>query len=145
MQELKAKAQAVIDEYNPKFAAHGIKIDLSKKYFEATVGQRTQHHHSLLDFFEDWLDRKKEKKYRGEKNKYHCLVLTVQPVDTKLVPRDFCRNYAFLLSKVERPHIGQEPQRFVYEESKVLQRIEKRLQKLLKNRLQQLFFRTFLH
>ena len=131
MQELKAKAQAVVDEYNRKFAALGIKIDLSKKYFEATVEKRI-HNHSLLDFFEDWYDKKKEKKYKGEKNKYHCLVLTVLPIDTNLVHRDLCRNYAFVLRKVERPHIGMEPQRFEYAESKVLQRIEKRLQRLLK-------------
>ena len=48
-----------------------------------------------------------------------------------IVRREYCRDYAFYIHKIERPHIGTEPKKFIYEEQKILSKIEKRINKLL--------------
>jgi len=137
MQEIKNQAQALVDKYNDQLAAFGIRVALSKKYFESAVPTRSTYSFyaavSLLNHIDAHFDRKREeKKYKHERNKYHCLVLSVLPIDKKAVHRDHCKDYAFVLRKLERAHIGDEPQRVVYEEHKILKKIEKRLQKTLK-------------
>ena len=77
------------------------------------------------------LDRKRERKYNYERNRYHCIVLTAVPADGSF-DRKLCREYAFVLKKVERAHIGDKPIKYSYEEKKVLSKIEKRIQKLIK-------------
>ena len=79
-------------------------------------------------------DRKRENKkgYNYRKNQYHCLVLSVIPLEKDLLKREFCKDYAFLLRKVERAHIGDEPRNVTYEENKLLSKIEKRILKIIK-------------
>ena len=136
MQEIKNKAQAIVDEYNTQLSSLGIKVLLSKKYFESSVGERDTYHPnagvSLLNDVEAYFDKKKERKYKHERNRYHCFILSVLPIDEKAVLREYCKDYSFVLRKVEREHIGEKPQHIVYEERKVLDKIERRLQKILK-------------
>ncbi len=136
MQEIKNKAQAIVDEYNTQLSSLGIRVLLSKKYFESSVGERDTYHPdagvSLLKDVAAHLDKKKERKYKHERNRYHCFILSVSPIDQKAVPRECCKDYSFVLRKVERAHIGEKPQHIVYEERKVLDKIERRLQKILK-------------
>lgn len=139
MKELKEKAQALIDKYSPEFAAKGLKIMLSKRYFESEVGERTGSHEFgpiflIFHLIDRACDRKeeKEKGYNYERNRYHYFVLTVCPIEKSALHREDCREYAFTLKKVQRVHIGQEPRRVSYNEDKILSKIEKRILRILK-------------
>ena len=136
MKELKEKAQALIDQYSPELADKGLKILLSKRYFESEVGERSGMHGvgAIFNSIDRARDHKeeKEKGYNYERNRYHYFVLTVCPIEKSARRRDNCREYAFTLKKVERAHIGQEPRRVNYNEDKILSKIEKRILKILR-------------
>ena len=136
MKELKEKAQALIDQYSPELADKGLKILLSKRYFESEVGERSGMHGvgAIFNSIDRARDHKeeKEKGYNYERNRYHYFVLTVCPIEKSALRRENCREYAFTLKKVERAHIGQEPRRVNYNEDKILSKIEKRILKILK-------------
>lgn len=136
MKELKEKAQALIDKYSPELAAKGLKIMLSKRYFESDVGERTGSHGvgAIFNSIDRARDHKEEKKkgYNYERNRYHYFVLTICPIEKNALRREDCREYAFTLKKVERAHIGQEPRRVSYNEDKILSKIEKRILRILK-------------
>lgn len=72
-------------------------------------------------------------KFKNERNKYHCIIISVLPIDKSLIRRECCKDYAFVYRKVERAHIGQPPQKITYEEGKLLRKIEKRVFKIIKN------------
>ena len=137
MKELKEKAQALIDKYTPELSSKGLKILLSKRYFESNVSERSSGHYAtgmILNSIDRARDRKKEKEngYNYAKNRYHYFVLTVCPIKKNMIKREECRDYAFLLKKVERAHIGLEPRLIVAREEKVLSKIEKQILKILK-------------
>ena len=136
MKKFREKAEVLVDQYEKQLASEGLKIKISKRYFETQVDERTGSvgaGHALVDAVDRAIDQKKEKEeYHYERNKYHCLILTILPADAALVRREYCKDFAFVLKKVERAHIGQEPKPIEYEERKVLSKIEKRIQKILK-------------
>lgn len=133
MQEFKNKILSIVDDYNTQFAEFGIKIDLSKKYFETPVmSRRISYIETGAGLIDQHFDDIKERKYKNEKNKYHCMVLTVLPISKKIVHHEYCKNYSFIIRKVERAHIGKKPQHIIYEENKLLVKIEKKLKKILK-------------
>ena len=132
---IKEQVQALVDKYSPSLAEKGIKILVAKRYFEDNVDEFYSGAvaGSILNSIERAHNRKTEnEKYHYERNKYHLIILTVVPCDNLNFPRSFCREYAFLLKKVERAHIGLEPNRVTYEEEKILKKIEKRILKILK-------------
>lgn len=136
---MKTKVIALVDKYSEQLASKGIKIAISKKYVETEVEEKSGGYayagQAIFNIFDRVNDRKKEikKGYHFEKNKYHTIVLKVAPVDTKLANIKECQEYAFVLKKTERAHLGQEPQRKTYKEAKLLSKIEKRILKILKN------------
>ena len=137
MKELKEKVQSLIDKYTPELSSKGLKILLSKRYFESNVSERSSGCYAtsvILDSIDRARDRKKEKEngYNYVTNRYHYFVLTVCPIKKNMIKREECREYAFLLKKVERAHIGLEPRLIVAREEKVLSKIEKRILKILK-------------
>ena len=136
MKELKEKAQVLIDKHTPELSRKGLKILLSKRYFESEVGERSGMHgvgaiFNSIDRAQDHKEEK-EKGYNYERNKYHYFILTLCPIEKNALRREDCREYAFTLKKVERAHIGQEPRRVNYNEDKILSKIEKRILKILK-------------
>lgn len=135
MQEFKNKVQALVDGYQAQLSARGIQITVSKRYYETHVEERNTYHPEagvrLLNEIDRYLDRKAEKKYNCQPNQYHCMILTVQPIKKGIVRKEECRDYAFLLQKIERAHIGLEPTRVIYEENWLLGKIEKRIQNIL--------------
>ena len=136
MQDIKSKALELIDMYKDQLESNGIKIVISKRYIETEVRERSGYGNAgqaIFNIFERANDRKREKEegYNFENNKYHCIVITVIPLDKTLICVEECREYAFVLKKVERAHIGLEPQKKIYQEEKVLAKIEKRILKLL--------------
>ena len=137
MKVLKEKAQALIDKYTHELLSKGLQILLSKRYFESNVSERSSGCYAtsvILDSIDRARDRKKEKEngYNYVKNRYHYFVLTVCPIEKNMIKREEYRDYAFLLKKVERPHIGLEPRLIVAREEKVLSKIEKQILKILK-------------
>lgn len=153
MKEIEMKAMALIDQYKERLASKGIQIVLSKKYVETEVEARSGGYanpgQAIFNMFERAYDRKKEKEkgYHFEKNKYHSIVMTVMPLDQTSASVAECREYAFLLEKTERAHLGKEPQKKNYQEAAVLSKIEKRILKILKKAdkksLQQICQNTF--
>ncbi len=136
MQEFKARVQNLADKYEGLLAEKGIRIAVSKKYFESEVFESTgaSGKGAILNAAFRARDRKRERAlgYNYQNNRYHCIVLSVLPLEKGMVCREDCRDYAFLLRKVERAYIGQEPRRIAYAEGKLLSRIEKRILKILK-------------
>jgi hypothetical protein len=134
MADIKEKVQALIDKYDSELSSKGIKILLSKRYFENAVEQRSGGHGigGLLNSIERARDLKKEKElYKFQRNKYNCLVLTICPTEKGALRKDDYREYAFLLKKIERAHVGLEPRKIVYHEEKLLFKIEKQIIKIL--------------
>lgn len=136
MKELKEKAQTLIDKYTPELSSKGLKILLSKRYFESEVSERSGGHGlgAIFNSIDRARDHKeeKEKGYHYERNKYHYFILTLCLIEKNVLRREECREYAFILKKVERAHIGQEPRRVLYHEEKILSKIEKQILKILK-------------
>ena len=98
----------LVDKYREQLASKGIKIVISKRYVETEVEERSGGYanagQAIFNIFDRVNDRKKEKEngYNFEDNKYHSLVITVTPLDKTLVSVSDCREYAFVLKKVER-------------------------------------------
>ena len=134
MKELKEKVQALIDKYTPELSSKGLKILLSKRYFESAVGERigATGTGAIFNSIDRARDRNKEKRYHYVKNRYHYFILTLSPIQKHRIKREELREYAVAVKKIERPHIGLEPRLTVSREDKVLSRIEKRIQKVIK-------------
>lgn len=138
MRELKQKALDLIHRYDDQLAAKGIKIILSEKHVETAVPERSggygSSQHAIFRIFERAYDRKKEKHkgYQFQNNRYHSLVICIVPLDPKLAHRKIWREYAFVCRKVERAHLGDTPEKTIYDEDKVLSKIEKRILIILK-------------
>ena len=135
MKELKEKAQSLIDKYSSELSKNGLKIRISKRYFEQEVDERWASHgngQQIFNIIDRAIDDKKEKKkYYYQKNRYHTIVLTLM-TENDTVPLEMCRDYAFAMKKTERAHIGEEPRKVTYKEEKLLLKIEKILQKTVK-------------
>ena len=132
---MKNEVQALLQKYEGRLAEKGIVITFSQKYREEDVRERQSSVGvgGILDTISKARDRKRENKtYHYEKNRYHCIVLTVSPLDKSLLPLAYHRQYSFVVKKTERPHIGMEPNRKEYTEEKVLGKIERRIQKILR-------------
>ena len=136
MTGMKEKAQALVEQYTPALSDRGLQILIHKRYYESAVSERSAGYNGsvILNSIERAWDCKKEKKYgyNYKKNQYHYLILTVCPLDKKLLRRENCREYAFTLEMVVRAHIGEEPQRIACRENKILLRMEKQIQRILK-------------
>ncbi len=136
MQELKEKAQALVDKYTPDLTEKGVKILISKRYFEENVHERSGGTgvSTIFNSIDRARDRKKEVKngYNYQRNQYHSLVISVIPSGKNVLRREDCKDYAFVIRKVWRAHIGQEPSRVSCEEEKMLSKLEKRILKILK-------------
>ena len=132
MQEIIEKVNAVLERYSEQLADNGIKVTVSKRYFEESVGEQIRNPGESIILNE--IDRKREKKkgYHHIRNRYHVIVLSVIPIHKDIVRREYCRDYAFCIHKVERAHIGMEPKKYIYEEQKILSKIEKRINELLR-------------
>lgn len=126
----------LINRYDKELIEKGIRCSVSKRYFETDVQARqttSLSNTAIFHAIDVCLDERREKKYyKHQRNQYHCVILCFSPLETGLVEKTACRDYAFLLRKVERPHTGVVPEKQTYQEEKVLRQIEKRIQKVLR-------------
>lgn len=137
MTDIRDRVLELIKKYENQLTQKGIAIALSKKYVEEEVREKSSGAYSrtiILNALERARNKKREieKGYHFEPNKWHSLVLTIVPLDKKLVHRTNRREYAFVLKQVVRPYIGEEPQQTIYQEEKILRKIEKTILKILK-------------
>ena len=83
MQEIIEKVNAVLEKYSEQLADNGIKVAVSKRYFEESVGERIGNtgNTAIFNEIDRALDRKREKKkgYHHIRNRYHVIVLSVIP------------------------------------------------------------------
>lgn len=122
---------ALAERYTPLLAEQGVTCTVSKRYFQTEVPYRTTDS-DIFGAIDHYLDKRRERRYQGYRNRYHCVILRFSPTEKGAVKKENCREYAFLLHKVERPHKGVAPEEKTYDEQKALAKIEKRLQKMLK-------------
>lgn len=125
-----------VHAYEERFARLGITARVTKQSFRSDVEERlgnTASHASLLTAVERVMDHRRERKkgYHYEPNRYSVVVLSLLPSDKTLLKREDCKDYAFLLKKTERAHIGDTPEKTECRRDKVLLKIEKRLLKIL--------------
>lgn len=137
MTDIRDRVLELIKKYENQLTQKGIALALSKKYVEEEVREKSSGAYSrtiILNALERARNKKREieKGYNFEPNKWHSLVLTIVPLDKKLVHRTSRREYAFVLKQVVRPHVGEAPVETVYQEEKVLRKIEKAILKILK-------------
>lgn len=137
MTDIRDRVLELIKKYEDQLTQKGIAIALSKKYVEEQVGEKSGNAYSktiILNAMERARLKKREveKGYNFEPNKWHSLVLTLVPLDKKLVHRTLRREYAFVLKQVVRPYIGEAPEETFYNEEKILAKIEKTILKILK-------------
>ena len=138
MLTLRDKVQNIVSKYEARLVSAGIRIAVSKRYFEFDVQEPSSyspdHGVGLLNLIDRHFSKKRERKYyKNEKNKSHCIILSVLPIHKNLVRKEYCKDYAFVLRKVWRAHIGYKPERITYSEDKLLSRIEKRILKIVKS------------
>lgn len=131
------KVLALVESYREELARYGIEILLSERRVETDVKSRSgsvDSRHALLKALENASDHRKEVKkgYRFAKNRYDSLVLKVVPLEKTLVDKEECCEYAFVVRKIERAHLGDEPKENTYQEAVLLEKIEKRVVKILK-------------
>ena len=135
MKDIKEKTHALIGKYAPMLKERGIAISVRKRYFESEVNPkfRTTGTGSLLDIADKAIaHRREKKKYFFEKNKYHCIILSVMPDGNTSLKKERCKEYAVVLKKVERAYEGEKPRHFIYEEEKLLKKVENCILKILK-------------
>ena len=137
MTDIRDRVLELIKKYEDQLTQKGIAIALSKKYVEEEVREKSSGAYSrtiILNALERARNKKREieKGYHFEPNKWHRLVLTIVPLDKKLVHRTNRREYAFVLKQVVRPYIGEVPEETFYNEEKILAKIEKTILKILK-------------
>lgn len=126
------KINTLLSDYEEQLTVKGIKCTVSKRYFETKVSMRLHNHSSLLYEADVYLAEKREnKKYKHQRNRYHCAVLRFSPIEKNTVKEKDCKEYSFIISKIERLQEGDAPKEHVYREEKILYRIEKLIKKIL--------------
>lgn len=134
MQEIINKIETLVREYEGELLEKGLICSISKKYFETKV-QKPVHsyHHSLLDvLFRQMALKRESRNFHHQRNRTHSVVLKFIPVNSELVKKHECREYAFILSEISRPEVGFAPKAKIHKEEKILRKIEKRIRKILR-------------
>jgi len=134
IQEIKENVQKIVDQYEHQLSLRGIRLLVTKMYFENHVHEKYNRSGIAETIERNWLRKQERKKgYHFQNNRYHCIVLTVLPVETNLLKKERCKQYAYVLRKVERAYVGEKPEKTAYEDNKVLNKIEKRIARILRD------------
>lgn len=131
-QEFIEKVNLLVAKYDSQLSDLGIKCKVSKKYFEMNTPEVSSGHSDILNFIHEHIANKHEnKKYRNQRNRYHCIVLTFSPINNNSKNIEY-KEYSFLLNKIERIEKGFKPREKNYKEETILQRIEKLILSVIK-------------
>ena len=122
----------LVTEYDEQLSEAGIKCKVSKKYFEMNTPEVSSGHSDILNFIHEHIANKHEnKKYKNQRNRYHCIVLTFLPISNNSKNIEY-KEYSFLLNKIERIEKGFKPREKNYKEETILKRIEKLILSVIK-------------
>ena len=101
-QEFFEKVNLLVAKYDSQLSDVGIKCKVSKKYFETNAPEVSSGHSDILNFIHEHIANKHEnKKYKNQRNRYHCIVLTFLPISNNSKNIEY-KEYSFLLNKIER-------------------------------------------
>ena len=115
---------ALVEQYNTRFAEKGIHCTVYQKYAEQPASTRLG--------LSAVLDEQREKRYHNQPNRHYFVILRFSPVDKTRVKKTDCKEYGFAFRSIQRIHTGEVPVETVCSETKMLHKIEKRLQRMLK-------------
>lgn len=131
-QEFIEKVNLLVAKYDSQLSDVGIKCKVSKKYFETNAYELSRRNEDILDLIHYRIATKHEnKKYKNQRNRYHCIVLTFLPINDNSKNKEY-KEYSFLLSKIERIEKSFKPREKIYKEEKILKRIEKLILSIIK-------------
>lgn len=134
MQQLMEQIRIVVAKYENELAEKGIACSVSKKYFETDISSVAVNHTDILHILYGFFANKRENKnFKHQRNRTHCVVVCFYPTDSALVKRKDCKEYAFVISKISRFEEGVAPKKRDYNQKAILQKIEKRILKVLKS------------
>ncbi len=120
------KINHLVDDYRERLAEKNIVCTVRKKFFTISVNSR----HIGIDHALAYENEKN--KFHFQPNRYYCIVIKISPLEKNLLKKDFCREYSYVLNKVERIYIGERPKKYQYKEEKILYKVENLIQKILK-------------
>lgn len=129
------KVTKLINQYNGMFVGHGIEITIHRRSFKEEVeAYNYQSKYSFINMLEYIFINKKveEKKYHHIPNHYKLLVLQITPISRTIVDKKDCKKYAFLVYQLSRAHQGDKPIEWQRKEQSIIAKVEKRINKLLK-------------
>ncbi len=131
------KAKELVEQYNKLFEPYGVYITVKRRFYEEELEAYKSNPNGAGGSFVNMLEylfvnRRKEKKYGKAPNRYRCLTIQISPLDKQILPQHDRKQYSFLFKKNERIHQGQEPKETTVSDLRVLKKLEKCLQKLLK-------------
>lgn len=131
-QDFIEKVISLVTQYDEQLSELGIKCKVSKKYFETNTPEVSSNHKNILNIIYLHLANKREnKKFKNQRNRYHCIVLTFSPINNNSKNKEY-KEYSFLLNKIERIEKGFKPREKNYKEEKSLKRIEKLILSVVK-------------
>lgn len=120
----------LIDTYRDKLAEKGLVCHVAKRFFETDVPVRASASGMVFEhLINPWIEKKRG--FRFQRNRYWLIILRVVPADACVKSHE-CKEYAFVLRKVERTELGEKPLTTERAEQHILRGVEKRLQALLR-------------
>lgn len=126
------KINAVIDRYESELNKKGLVCKVSKRYFEVKPDSAYTTS-NLFSGILGCLAKKCEDKYfKHQNNRYHCVVLCFYPIERNKSKISDCKEYSFMLRKTERVEEGYAPKSRIFDEEKLLNRIEQLIAKIIK-------------
>ena len=131
------KVKEKVNQYNTLLTEYGVKITLQHRSYKEEV-EAYNHYgigcNNLWNLLEYILFKKgiEEKKYHYTPNQYKLLVLAVEPTKKSKANKKDYKKYAFLVYSMSRGFQGEKPIEYQSKEQKIIKKIEKRLEKLLK-------------
>lgn len=127
------RINALVGKYKEDLTERGIKCSVSKRYFESNTPIATYASSNIFSMIDRYFAvRRENKKYKHQNNRYHAVVLCFLPTEKNLLKDAACKEYAFLLSKIERIEEGYAPKNKIFKEEKILNKIEKLIKKILR-------------
>ncbi len=123
--------KALVEKYNLLLEPKGVKCSVSRRYFEDEVTTHNSLSGGIFNAIDEKMTNEKERKYLHQRNRYQCIVLTLAPIEKGIVKKADLKQFAFMLRKIERSFEGQVPKATAYSREKILNKIERRLNKTL--------------
>ena len=131
-EELFEKANLILEKYNDELTSKGIVCKLSRMELKTDPGLLFYGASTFLDeLLEKHLQKREEKIRKNKRNKFFLFVLTFLPADKK-IKINSPKNFAFIIKSVTRIAEGFEAKEKIFDEEKVLKKIEKCIVKILR-------------